>query len=137
MTAPSIHEDPDDWFDSYRDYTPSGPPKAEDSGRWLYTHLAGSELRALENVRAPNTAVTSAYVTARGFTALTYAVLALAGACEDQGAGISKVLSDLADSAGGTAGSVARIAEKADRPSLRYRLVALLTRMRGGTPEPW
>jgi hypothetical protein len=93
-----------------------------------YHDLAERELRKLEDAD-PHTTLPAAYVIARGFTAVTYAVLALRETYWDQAADLSNTLSRLADSA-------ADLAETADRPSLRYRVPTWLTRLRGGTPEP-
>lgn len=82
------------------------PPKIDG-----YNDLAELELRKLEDVK-PGTALPVTYVIARGFAAVTYAVLALRDTCQDQGTDVSNTLSSLAGAAGDYAGRITWAAEE-------------------------
>ena len=77
-----------------------------------YERLAETELRKLEDI-TPATTLPAAFVIARGFAAVAYAVLAVGEACEDQGTDVSNALADLAHASGATASNVADIADAA------------------------
>ena len=84
----------------------------EDTAAWPlktggYHDLAERELRKLEDI-GPRDEPT-AYVIARGFAAVTYAVLALRDTCQDQGTDIGNTLSRLADAAADTSDYARRI----------------------------
>jgi hypothetical protein len=108
-----------------------------------YSDLVELELRKLEDVNSATT-LPAAYVIARGFAAVAYAVLALRETCEDQGTDVSNALADLASAAGDTAVSVADLADAATAARWWTRLawrVQFALRVRGlrldqGPQEP-
>jgi hypothetical protein len=91
-----------------RENTAAWPPKIDG-----YNELAEHELRKLEDVD-PGTTLPAAYVIARGFTAVTYAVLAVREACEGQGTDVSNTLFDIAGAGGDVAAIAVSVAGIAD-----------------------